>query len=162
MSYGYIDNHFIQILDDILIYNEKEFKKFNSIYIKKEFKKDNNILFRCKNYRKNQLYRKGKGAFCNAQILMEINIEKNLNKFKLLVDHSNECICQDKNNNNKNYKDKEILDSWENYKNEILNFLDETDEENRKILHEKFLDFYNKKNYEFTYDKYKMNKLYNE
>ena len=52
LLYGFLDNNLIFLLDDILTYNNKRFKRFSSPYIKKEYRKDNIVLYRCSNYRK--------------------------------------------------------------------------------------------------------------
>ena len=63
LSICFIDNNLIQIIDKQLFYKGFIFKIFNSIYIKNEYKKENTIIFRCKNYRKDSIFRKGLGAF---------------------------------------------------------------------------------------------------
>ena len=89
---------------------------------------------------------------------MEIYYLGKNNKFKLIEDHSEECLDLDKKIK---YNDNLILASWEEFKSEIYEFLNNTEEDNRKILHKKFLDIYNNKAYSFKYDKLKVNNLYN-
>jgi hypothetical protein len=119
LSIGIIEKELIQIIDQTLYFKGFIFKKYKSTYIKNEYKSKNNILFRCKNYRKNQTYRKGLGVFCNAQILMKVNDNKE-NEFSLLENHSDLCI--DNIQNKVKNKNDDNIDNWEEFKKISLIF----------------------------------------
>lgn len=74
---GFIDNKLVQLIKDTLIYDGFEYIKIKRYY---KPKKDNNfIIFRCKNYRKNEHIRKGKGKCCGAKIELVINTKNKFN-----------------------------------------------------------------------------------
>ena len=126
------------------------FKKVNNSY-------NNKIYYRCRNYRKDEHNRVGGKRFCNAKI--EFNIDSDLkpeNKFKMVADHSDECYNLEKiepfNNN--------ILNEWEEFTNNIYNYLNNIKEEYKiKTVFEKIKIIYNNNKYTFKFDENKIKKL---
>lgn len=90
---------------------------------------------------------------------MKVNDNKE-NEFSLLENHSKLCIDNIQNIAQK--KNDDNIDNWEDFKNIIIDFLDNTNVENKKILNDKFLELYNKKKYNFKYDKMKRQNMYKE
>lgn len=95
-GFGFIDNKLIRVIDDTLYYNGFEYIKIKKYYKKK--KTDNTVIYRCKNYRKDKHLRKKEGRFCNAKIELLIDADNNINnqKFKVIHDHSSDCIQKEK------------------------------------------------------------------
>ena len=90
-----LKNNEITIIENNLFYNGYEYYRYKKAYIKKEFRNKNSIFFKCKNYRKNDNHRKGKGKFCYSEIIVFFNEENkiennNIKNYQIIKDHSYE------------------------------------------------------------------------
>ena len=147
----------VTVLDDILYYNGIQFNKYSGRYVKKEYQKTNIIQFRCKNSRKDERFRKGKGNFCNAEIILETNKQNTISeqKFIMTKDHSLDC----KNLELLQPKIKMEINKWEEFKDLCLNFLEKTDSYDNKYLLKEFNKIYQNGEYKFLNDDKKMLKI---
>lgn len=148
---GFINNKLVQVIKDTLFYEGFEFIKIKRYYKPKNV--INSIIFRCKNYRKNEHIRTGKGRFCDAKIELVIKTENKLNEqqFYLKHEHSLECR-QEKIIYPFN---KEIINEWDDFTNLCYNYLNKTDDFNFKKSLEackKIYDDNKDTKYNFIYD----------
>ena len=91
--------------------------------IKSQYKpKKNNVIYRCSNYRKDELNRIGNGRFCNVKIKLVIDSKYNINnqKFDLVSEHSNECYKLVK----VNHESLNAINEYEEYETYCINYLD--------------------------------------
>lgn len=120
LTYGFIEDELVNVVDDHLFFNGFEYYKIKQYYQKQNDKNKNFIYFRCRNYRKDERNRVGTKRFCDGKI--EFNIESNINpnkKFRIISDHSLECYNYEKTgpaNNN-------MINDWEDFTNKCFNYL---------------------------------------
>ena len=157
LTYGFIVDKLIQVVDDHLFYNDFEFYKVKQYYQRKKNTNNNKLYDRCPNYRKDEHNRVGTKRFWEAKI--EFNIDADLKsnkKFKMVTDHSKEFYNLEKmepiNNN--------IINEWEDFTYKIYNYLNNIKDEydNKKVI-EKIKSIYNNNKYTFNYNENKINKL---
>ena len=151
--YSLLDNKLVRVINDKLYYNGFQFNKYSGRYVKKEYQNANIFQFHCKNYRRDERFRKGKGNFCNAEIILETSMKNNIfeQKFIMAKDHSLEC----KNLEIINPNIKKEINNLEDFKDLYLNFLETADTDETKYLLKEFNKIYKMENMDFDYMKKK-------
>ena len=140
---------FIEVKDKIFTIASHEIKE-KILYEKRIFIKERHqpkaypkiINYRCKNQRKNEHIL---GAnFCNA--LLKRKNDKKKCYYILEKEHSKECIELNK----KNYINHiNVIGNYNEFINNCINYLDSTEEYNKKELIMKLLEIYNNNKYNF-------------